>query len=44
MKKDDNVYLHHMLDAIARIEEYTKGISKEYFLGTGLCRTRLSGN
>ena len=26
MKKEDTAYLRHILDAISRIEEYTKGI------------------
>lgn len=36
MKKDDSVYLHHILDAIHRIETYTKGISKETYMQNGL--------
>lgn len=32
MKKDDTVYLRHMLDAITRIESYAKGCSYEQFL------------
>ena len=36
MKKDDNVYLHHILDAIALIEEYTKGMSENEFLGNSM--------
>lgn len=36
MKKDDFVFLHHILDAIKRIEEYTFDISKERFLEDGL--------
>ena len=32
MKRDDNVYLHHILDAIGLIEEYTKGMSENEFL------------
>ncbi|MGB2727461.1 MAG: DUF86 domain-containing protein [Halobacteriota archaeon] len=32
MKKDDSVYLRHILDAISRIEEYTKGIEYEDFM------------
>jgi len=31
MKKDDVVYLHHVLDAIHRIDTYVQGISKEAF-------------
>lgn len=29
--RDDTVYLKHILDAIARIEEYTRGIDGEEF-------------
>ncbi len=36
MQKDDNVYLHHILDAILRIESYLSGVSKEQFLENGL--------
>lgn len=32
MRKDDTVYLRHMLDAIERIESYIKGCSYEDFL------------
>ena len=32
MKRDDFVYLNHILDSINQIEEYTKGLSKEEFL------------
>ena len=28
MKRDDKVYLHHILDAVGLIEEYTKGMSE----------------
>ncbi|MEA3432269.1 MAG: DUF86 domain-containing protein [candidate division WOR-3 bacterium] len=31
MKKDDFVYLRHILDATTRIEEYTQGIKYEDF-------------
>jgi uncharacterized protein with HEPN domain len=31
MKRDDSVYLRHILDAIARIEEYLEGVSPETF-------------
>jgi len=31
MKHDDLVYLRHILDAIARIEEYLKGVDEENF-------------
>ncbi|MDY6863851.1 MAG: DUF86 domain-containing protein [Thermodesulfobacteriota bacterium] len=32
MKKDNLVYLRHILDAISRIEEYTQGITYEHFM------------
>ncbi|MEW5768380.1 MAG: DUF86 domain-containing protein [bacterium] len=31
MKRDDTVYLQHILDAIARIEEYLQGVNEEVF-------------
>ncbi len=31
MKRDDSVYLQHILDAIARIKEYLLGIDEETF-------------
>ncbi len=36
MKKDDRVYLQHILDAIHRIETYTNGVSKEKYMQDGL--------
>lgn len=36
MKRDDNVYLHHILDAIALIEEYTNGMSENGFLANSM--------
>jgi len=36
MNKDDNVYLRHILDAIQRIEEYTKGINYNNLLNNNL--------
>jgi len=36
MKKDDSVYLHHILMAIERIEEYSEGISLQEFLEIGI--------
>jgi uncharacterized protein with HEPN domain len=36
MKKDDSVYLHHILMAIERIEEYSEGVSLQEFLNTGI--------
>ncbi|MBU1035706.1 DUF86 domain-containing protein, partial [bacterium] len=32
MKKDDSVYLRHILDAISRIEEYTQDIKYDGFM------------
>lgn len=31
MKRDESVYLQHILDAIAKIEEYVSGIDEETF-------------
>ena len=36
MKRDDSVYLRHILDAIERIEGYLAGLSIEQFLQNGL--------
>jgi uncharacterized protein with HEPN domain len=36
MKKDDTVYLHHILDAIGLIEEYSKGMSENEFLANSM--------
>jgi uncharacterized protein with HEPN domain len=36
MKRDDAVYLHHILDAIGLIEEYTKGMSENKFLANSM--------
>lgn len=36
MSKDDRVYLHHIRDAIARIQEYREGIDYETFMQTRL--------
>jgi len=36
MKKDDTVYLHHILDAINTIEEYLQGVNEENFKATRL--------
>ena len=36
MKKDDFVYLKHILDAISRIEEYTQSIRYEDFMDNHL--------
>ena len=32
MKKDDTIYLRHMLDAIAKMEKYINGIDYEGFI------------
>ncbi|MCR4406815.1 MAG: DUF86 domain-containing protein [Anaerolineae bacterium] len=31
MNRDDSVYLQHILDAIAKIEEYLQGVDEEIF-------------
>ena len=36
MKKDDIIYLRHILDAIFRIGEYIKGVKYEDFLNNNL--------
>jgi len=36
MKKDDAVYLKHILDAISRIEEYTREIKYKDFMDNNL--------
>ncbi|HSD57819.1 MAG TPA: DUF86 domain-containing protein [Methanotrichaceae archaeon] len=36
MKKDDKVFLQHILDAMARIEQYLEGVSIEQFMQNGL--------
>jgi uncharacterized protein with HEPN domain len=36
MKRDDTVYLRHILDAIGLIEEYTKGMSENEFLANSM--------
>jgi len=36
MKKDDKVYLRHVLDAIAQVEDYLKGTTAKKFLQTRL--------
>jgi uncharacterized protein with HEPN domain len=32
LKKEDSIYLHHILDAIEYIEEYTQGLDYEGFI------------
>lgn len=36
MKKNDSVYLSHILDSIERIEEYTESMEKDDFLSSNL--------
>ena len=36
MKKDDTVYLRHIIDAFLQIERYTNGVSYEEFLSNSL--------
>ena len=36
MKRDDKVYLHHILDAIELIQEYTRGMSENQFLSNSM--------
>ncbi|WP_268990281.1 DUF86 domain-containing protein [Methanosarcina barkeri] len=36
MRKNDSIYLHHILDSIERIEEYTRGMEKEDFSSSNL--------
>jgi Uncharacterized conserved protein len=36
MKKNDSVYLRHILNSIERIEEYTEGVEKDDFLSSNL--------
>ena len=36
MKRDDTVYLHHILDAIESIEDYTRGMSENEFLSNSM--------
>jgi len=36
MKRDDTVYLRHILDAIEQIEEYTRGMSENEFLSRSM--------
>lgn len=38
MKKDDTVYLYHVLDAIDLIEEYTDEMSENEFLSNSMAR------
>jgi uncharacterized protein with HEPN domain len=36
LKKEDIIYLHHIIDAIERIEEYTSGLSYDEYLKSHL--------
>ncbi len=36
MKKDDSVYLRHIIDSCERIERYVEGVSKDKFFETEL--------
>jgi uncharacterized protein with HEPN domain len=36
MRKNDVVYLSHILDSIERIEEYTESMEKDDFLSSNL--------
>ncbi len=36
MEKDDSVYLRHILDSIATIEEYLRGVNELKFKATKL--------
>jgi uncharacterized protein with HEPN domain len=36
MKKDDSIYLRHILDAISTMEEYLRGVSETKFKATSL--------
>ena len=36
MKRDNTVYLRHILDAIGLIKEYTRGMSENEFLGNSM--------
>jgi uncharacterized protein with HEPN domain len=36
MRKNDIVYLYHILDAISLVEEYTKGMSENEFLSNSM--------
>jgi len=34
MKKDPKIFIEHILESIARIEEYTRNITKKEFLNS----------
>jgi uncharacterized protein with HEPN domain len=36
MRRDDTVYLYHILDAIGLIDEYTEGMSENEFLANSM--------
>jgi uncharacterized protein with HEPN domain len=39
MMKDDAVYLHHMLESIAEVEQYLSGKSEDEFYRSGLLQS-----
>jgi uncharacterized protein with HEPN domain len=41
MKRDESVYLQHILDAIAKIEEYVSGVDEETFNRRTLIQDRV---
>lgn len=43
MRKNDSIYLSHILDSIERIEEYTRDMEKEDFSSSSLVQDGLSG-
>lgn len=44
MKKDDTVFLRHILDAIARIEMYSQDVSYKQFMQTPLIQDGIIRN
>jgi len=36
MKRDESVYLRHILDAISKVEEYLRDLSADYFYANSL--------
>jgi uncharacterized protein with HEPN domain len=42
MKKDNIVYLRHMLDAISRTEGYTTGVGVEDFMGNNMIQAAVT--
>ncbi|KPV63427.1 MAG: hypothetical protein AOA66_0903 [Candidatus Bathyarchaeota archaeon BA2] len=39
MKKDPKIFIEHILESMERIEEYTKGITKDEFLSSRKTKT-----